>query len=173
MIPPLIFFVLSPQSLKRGGSSNVIPQQQVCTSTEDSSGRVWNQRKWNQHFQSQDNNRIPTGGTGGNALALFPPAVVCRCVVTTHDAANERCCFFCFFCLGEKALSICSSRSYVIYFVAENWFFYLGRRSVRKVGLFIVQAHWSIKSVLCRGLFLSAFEFFFLKKKKLSIHIRL
>ena len=34
-----------------------------------------------------------TGGTAGNALALFPPAVVWRCLLTTHDAANEHCFF--------------------------------------------------------------------------------
>lgn len=71
------FFVLSSQSPTRGGSSNLIPQRQVCTGTEPSSGQVWNQRKWSQHFQSQGNNGIPTGGTAGNTLALFPPAVVC------------------------------------------------------------------------------------------------
>lgn len=42
----------------------------------------------------QGNNRSLTGGTAGSALALFPPAVIWRCLLTTHDAANEHC-FLC------------------------------------------------------------------------------
>lgn len=38
------------------------------------------------------NNGNPTGGTSSNALRLFPPAAVRRCLLTTHDAANEHCC---------------------------------------------------------------------------------
>lgn len=107
--PSSRFFVLPSQSLSRGGSSNLIPLQQVCTGTEPSSGHVWNQRKWSQQFQSQGNNGNPTGGTAGNALALFPPAVICRCLLTTHDAANEHC----FLCLRGRELPICLSRKYV------------------------------------------------------------
>lgn len=115
-LSPPSLFVLSSQSLTRGGSSNLIPKQQVWAGTELSSGQVWNQRKWSQHFQSQDNNGNPTGGTAGNALALFPPAVICRCLLTTHDAGNEHC----FLCLRGRE-NICLSRKYV--FTLETAFY--------------------------------------------------
>ena len=117
--PPLSFFVLSSQSPMRGGSSNLIPEQQVCTSTEDSTQRVGNQRKWSRHFQSQGNNGDPTGGTAGNALALFPPAVVSGCLLTTHDAANGHC----FPRLRGREPPICLFRKKnVIYFTLDAAF---------------------------------------------------
>lgn len=76
------------------------------------------------------NNRRLTGGTAGNALALFLPAVIWRCLLTTHDAANEHC----FLCPRASVPSICQTKKK--YMFSQRSFIH-PEGSVKKVTLFI------------------------------------
>lgn len=86
------------------------------------------------------NNRSLTGGTAGSALALFLPAVIWRCLLTTHDAANEHC----FLCLRVSQPSICQAKKKYV-FSQQKPIFIHPEGSVKKVSLLIAptyEGHW-------------------------------
>lgn len=86
------------------------------------------------------NNRSLTGGTAGSALALFLPAVIWRCLLTTHDAANEHC----FLCPWASEPYICQAKKKYVFSQRKPSFIH-PEGSVKQVSLFISQVCGSVK----------------------------
>lgn len=86
------------------------------------------------------NNRSLTGGIAGGALALFLPAVFWRCLLTTHDAANEHC----FLCPRASEPYICQAKKKYVFSQQKPSFIH-PEGSVKQVSLFILQVCGSAK----------------------------